>query len=122
MTLRHSTPNQKRTSTESSIGSSSKWSRRSEEGRISTAKEDNLTREFKHYVNTNNTSSSNVQPCGNCGKKHVGRSNKLPNHPGKAYVTTVNDHFLKHGIKRMFGEHEKDTSDDRSRRDWYKEQ
>jgi hypothetical protein len=76
MTSRHSTPNRKRTSTESSIGSSSKRSRysgrRSGEGRISVTKEDDLTREFRQYVNTNNTSSSNVQPCANCGKKHVG--------------------------------------------------
>jgi hypothetical protein len=37
-------------------------------------------------------------------------------------VTAVNGHFMKHDIKRMFGEYEKDTRGDRPRSDWYEEQ
>jgi hypothetical protein len=59
MTSRHSTPNRKRTSTDSSIGSSKRGrysGRRSGERRVSNVKEDDLTREFRQYVSNRNTS------------------------------------------------------------------
>jgi hypothetical protein len=51
--------------------------------------------------------------------KETGTSSKITL---VTYVTTVHDHFLKHGMKRMLAEHEKDERGDRPRRDWYDEE